>query len=390
MRKSASAAAAEPIDIDLSIERAEISRRQKFFGAMVSLLGVTLDSLATRASYGARNRDMSEMEQAARPKIAGVLAGSAVVSQREWRFLIELLSGELRAVLRDEMETMPSAPGGLASIFNREEKKQKERRALVLRCCLELSGQTLQALADRATRASTEFSGTEAENAAAGSIEGKTTLSPGQWQILSRVFIAAALQALDREEQSIASERLDPEPGKRAEHDARLIAACMQIGDVSTNQMLQRVGYIAKSFGIESLSEKLEEKLRGILAAHCVMSATERAALLRVVIQPAAAALEAELDSGQESTAPADRFAAMISGCLKLLDVSIDDVAPAVCRLAGRWFIGRLETDAKGLLRKFLEDPAAVDFTTEERRTIANSIFPVPLKKLRAESEVAR
>lgn len=388
MPKPAPTAAAEPIDIDLSSDRAEIRRRQQFLGAMLAITGVSLDQLATRAAYGARNRDMQEMEQAAERKITGVLNGDQMLSHREWQLLVGLLSGQVRSVLRDDGATRQDAPGGVASIFNRQEKKLKERRALILRCCLDLSGETMETLALRAARAGTEFAGTEAAIAAAAAIAGNITLSPGQWWILSQVFIAAALQALDREEKEPDS-RLDQEPGSRAEHDARFIAACMLIGDVSTTQAVQRLAYVAKSFGIESFTENLEKKFQEITGARCVMSHVERAAVSRVILTPAIKALEAELPP-QESTASVERFASMISGSLELMETRVDDVAPAVSRLAGRWFMGRLETDAKGLLKKFLDDPAAVVFTPEERRVIASSLFPVPLRKLKAESDFAK
>lgn len=385
------AAVMEVSPIDLSKDRAEMERRKRFLLAMVSVTGVRNDQLATRVRYAARNRQMDQFEASAESKIAGVLDAAVMVALREWGLIVEVLAAACRTTLRNELVNVPREPAGLSSIFNREEKQQKDRRALILSCSRDLSGMTLAQLAARVARGGVEFStADEAEQAATAVIDKTGRVSPGQWLNLSHVFIGAAMQGLEREEAAAAAERVDPEPGQRAEQDARLMAACMAIGAVTLQQAVQRVSYIGRSFGIESLSDSVPEKLLEVIEARCVMTEIERAAILRVFLMPAAQALEAELITGRESTAPAARFADMIRGSLKLLDLSVDNAAPNVMRLAGRWFLGRLETQAAELLKQFLGDSGAVEFTTDERHVIAHALFAVPLRMLKAELEVCK
>jgi hypothetical protein len=377
-------------EFDISAERKEMLRRKKMLSAMMALATISLDQLTTRARHGAQYRTMPEMESFPEARINGVLSETVMLSSREWAFVVELLSQSCRTVLKNELSSMPAQRGPLASIFDREEKRTRDRQSLIIGACGDIADIDLREFAVRILRAGVEFYNVEdAHSAVLSIIEKKARITPGQWLNISQVFIGAALQAIEKEQQARDDVRID-EPGPRAEYDARIIAACMLIGSLSVDQVVRRLSYAGKTFGIDSLADKVEEKFNAILNARCVLTDTERMAVLRVALSPAVAAFENELMPGIESTTVPSRFAELIKGSMKLMDLTIEDVATNVSRLANRWFLGRLETKSKDVLSVFLKDPAAIDLTADERRIVAHSVFSVPLQMIKAELEACK
>ena len=391
MKKAATVATQLPALVETGADwTAEIERRKSFLAALMAITGVSKDQVASRVAHAARGRLMMEFAANAQRKVSGVLDGSLKLAAREWKLLVELLAAGCVAALNVELSAASPEPKGLG-VFNREEKQLKERRSMLLSRCVDLSGLTLGELAQRVARMSNGFrDAAEAKAAITAVIEKRARLTSWYWSALLKVFVSAAFQGIAEEQRQVAGEVLEPDAIPRMEEDAMLAQACLLISGMAMDQAARNIAYLGRTFGVESLQNGIEEKLGDVLAARCLMTDIERSCVLRVLLKPATESLSAELIPGRQSAASPARFSDLLRGCLKLSDHGLEDAAPIVTRAAQRQFSGRLETEARNLLARSLEDPEAISFSSEERSIIAHALFSVPLRRLHSELELCR
>lgn len=366
--------------------QSEMSRRQRLLNAMMQITRISGDQLATRARHAAQWRNLPELSTATEEKISGLLSGAVHVSSREWALLVDIVAPsckqQLRAALNDRAPDLVPVSG----VMNPAERHYLARLAGVISAAIDISQLSHGDLALRVLRTSGDFASVEDVEKTLSKLTETIMLSSSQWRALTHVVIGAAVQAVEREQQFAGEVVRDPEPGPRAQRDAHLARAAMQISGMTVEQLAQRIAYVGRSFGLPSLAENTLDKLRQILDVRCVMGEVERSAVLSAALKPAADILQAELSPDPPDT-PAERFAGAIRGALALSEFALDDAAEIVARLARRLWLGRMETSAAQLLKAFLGDSSAVDFTTQERRAIAGALFAVPLQALKAELE---
>lgn len=375
--------------IEETADKTEMERMRRVALAMSQITGATEAQIISKVARMAERLRMFDLEAGASRKVQGLLAGTVKLSIREWKIVLNSLVPDCRALLQNELAAKPQ-PSGLASVFNRQEKREREHRALILRACLDISCLGVDTIAPRVLHAGFLTGGEfedvqEAQRMAEKAIAKQIRLSEAQWNAMAMAFVAAAVQGIDREVNAVENEHLNPEPLTRMAQDARILAGCNLIGGLNLQQAGRHAAKFGQSFGLDSLADGTEEKLREVLASACVLTNVERAAILTAPLKAAERALQDEL-AGTPSTAA--RFVEIVRGALTVSDLTFDTAAPMVERLAGRWFVGRLEKEAAPMLRRAVED--GDEFSPEERRIIAMALLARPLQIVRAELELCK